>query len=104
MKRFLIFGILALIMVFTLIPVFAEEATAVSEATSAPMGDTADTEDFNEIMTELYRHWQTYTETEGDNGFEKLVNFAWKYRGDVGGVVAAVSVIVFLLVMTFRFM
>jgi len=32
------------------------------------------------------------------------VNFAWKYRGDVGGVAAAVAVVVFLLVMALRFM
>ena len=53
---------------------------------------------------ELYEYWQSYTATEGDNAFEKAVNLAWKYRGDIGGVAAAVAVAVLLLVMAFRFM
>ena len=106
MKKVIIFMAFALVAALMIIPVGAE-AVDLGDAGDVPedtVGSSEDTERFNEVMTELYEYWQKYTETEGDTGFEKVVNFAWKYRGDIGGVVSAVAVTVFLLVMALRFM
>lgn len=108
MKKFVVVLALALVAVLAFVPVCAEtvdlgdsgDVTNDTDVEDAP----ADAEAFNEIMTELYEYWQRYTETEGDTDFEKAVNFAWKYRGDIGGVASAIAVVIFLLVMGLRFM
>lgn len=112
MKKFVIIMALALVTVLAFVPVYAEAVDLGDSGDVTPDGD-GDTEEvtdeenvnkFNEVMTELYEYWQEYNTTEGENTFEKLVNFAWKYRGDVGGVAAAIAVVVFLLFMALRFM
>lgn len=112
MKKFVIIMALALVTVLAFVPVYAEAVDLGDSGDVTPDGD-GDTEEvtdeenvnkFNEVMTELYEYWQEYNTTEGGNTFEKLVNFAWKYRGDVGGVAAAIAVVVFLLFMALRFM
>ncbi len=108
MKKFVVILALAIVAALTVVPVFAE-AVDLGDAGEIPDGDTEepaveDVNKFNEVMTELYEYWQEYNTTEGGNSFEKLVNFAWKYRGDVGGVVAAIAILVFLLFMALRFM
>ena len=111
MKKFVIIMALALVAALAIVPVYAEavdlgdsgDVTLDPDGAEAP-ADSEKAEKFNEIMTELYEYWQGYTEAEGDTGFERLVNFAWKYRGDVGGVAAAIAIVVFLLVMALRFM
>ncbi|MBQ9117235.1 MAG: hypothetical protein IJY04_09445 [Clostridia bacterium] len=112
MKKFVIIMALALVTVLAFVPVYAEAVDLgdSGDVTLDPDGDTEEVTDeenvnkFNEVMTELYEYWQEYNTTEGGNTFEKLVNFAWKYRGDVGGVAAAIAVVVFLLFMALRFM
>ena len=108
MKKFVVILALAIVAALTVVPVFAE-AVDLGDAGELPDIGTEDVpvegaDKFNEIMTELYEYWQEYNTTEGGNSFEKLVNFAWKYRGDVGGVAAAIAVVVFLLFMALRFM
>lgn len=112
MKKFVIIMALALVTVLAFVPVYAEAVDLgdSGDVTHDGDGDTeevpveGDVNKFNEVMTELYEYWQEYNTTEGGNSFEKLVNFAWKYRGDVGGVAAAIAVVVFLLFMALRFM
>ena len=108
MKKFVVILALTVIAALTLVPVYAE-AVDLGDAGELPDSGAEDvpveeTDKFSEVMTELYKYWQEYNTTEGGNSFEKLVNFAWKYRGDVGGVAAAVAVLVFLLFMALRFM
>ena len=109
MKKIVVILALAVVAALAIVPVFAE-AVDLGDAGELPDGDTEevlvaeDVNKFNEVMTELYEYWQEYNTTEGGNSFEKLVNFAWKYRGDVGGVVAAIAILVFLLFMALRFM
>lgn len=55
------------------------------------------------LIEELYSYWRTYTSTEGDNGFEKAINFIWRYKGDVGGVSAAVAALILALIIIFRY-
>ena len=107
MKKFTVFAVLTLVLLLCFAPVYGEEIDSELGESVTGESDTV-TEDkaqkFEEIMTDLYVYWQDYTEIEGDNAFEKFVNMAWKYRGDVGGVAAAIAVIVFLCVMGFRYM
>lgn len=112
MKKFVVILALAIVAALTVVPVFAE-AVDLGDSGDVTLDGDGDTEEvpaegdvnkFNEVMTELYEYWQEYNTTEGGNTFEKLVNFAWKYRGDVGGVAAAIAVVVFLLFMALRFM
>ena len=125
MKKIIAFALLILVCLGCFLTVYGEEIetedavigdqngntdNAVSDIEESGTPDTDETEntdelrEFEEIMTELYLYWRDYTETEGDNGFEKAVNFAWKYRGDIGGVAAAIAVCVFILIMAFRYM
>lgn len=108
MKKIFAIFITALLLALAVLPCFAEGAAAENvtgtEETVTEVEDNEGEEDFGILMTELYEYWQSYTATEGDNAFEKAVNFAWKYRGDIGGVAAAIAVAVLLLVMAFRFM
>ena len=108
MKKIVVILALTVIAALTLVPVYAE-GVDLGDAGESPDSGAEDvpveeTDKFSEVMTELYKYWQEYNTTEGGNSFEKLVNFAWKYRGDVGGVAAAVAVLVFLLFMALRFM
>ena len=109
MKKIVVILALAVVAALAIVPVFAE-AVDLGDAGELPDGGTeevpvdGEVNKFNEVMTELYEYWQEYNTTEGGNSFEKLVNFAWKYRGDVGGVVAAIAILVFLLFMALRFM
>ena len=108
MKKIVVILALTVIAALTLVPVYAE-GVDLGDAGELPDSGAEDvpveeTDKFSEVMTELYKYWQEYNTTEGGNSFEKLVNFAWKYRGDVGGVAAAVAVLVFLLFMALRFM
>ena len=79
MKKIIFFTALVLLAALMMVPVFAETADTITSEVTEKVEASEDTEKFSEIMTELYEHWQVYTETEGDNGFEKLVNFAWKF-------------------------
>ena len=98
MKKFVVILALAIVAALAIVPVFAE-AVDLGDSGELPDGGTeevpveGDVNKFNEVMTELYEYWQEYNTTEGGNSFEKLVNFAWKYRGDVGGVVAAIAIL-----------
>lgn len=118
MKRIFALFIATILLTLAVIPCFGEgeelPAPPVTDTSEDTVTDTEENvtdamegggaDDFNILMTELYEYWQRYTATEGDNAFEKAVNFAWKYRGDIGGVAAAIAVTVLLLVMAFRFM
>ncbi|MBR2460897.1 MAG: hypothetical protein IKB34_06685 [Clostridia bacterium] len=86
-------------------PAAKDSQTGRQEPGDNSASDSNDPEKrFGELMSELYRYWLSYTEAEGDNGFEKAVNLAWKYRGDIGGISAAVAVAVLVAVMSLRFM
>lgn len=102
MKKYIILIAVFMALIFAFMPVYAEEAVS-EEIPSEVTAEAESKEEFGELMTELYEYWKGYTETEGDNSFEKAVNFAWRYRGDIGGVAAAVAVAVLLIVITFRF-
>ena len=118
MKKFIVFAVLTLVSLLCFVPVYGEEVSLGGADDSVEVGgaegemgselpeeiEGEKAERFEEIMTELYGYWMDYTEIEGDNAFEKFVNMTWKYRGDIGGVAAAIAVIVFLCVMGFRYM
>lgn len=47
-----------------------------------------------EDMIDLYEWWQEYKNLEGDTPLEKGVDFFFKHKGDVGGIAAAIAVLV----------
>ena len=111
MKKIIAMIAVMAVLVITAVPIFAMETGSDTTAEERLIQEivteesvSEEAEEFNQLMTELYEYWQSYTTTEGDNAFEKAVNFAWKYRGDIGGVSAAVAVAIFLLVMLLKFM
>lgn len=85
---------------------FYEETENPEETEEIPSEDSEGknekTTEFAALMEELYGYFLEYTVTEGDNAFEKAVNFAWRYKGDVGGISAAIATVVLIAILIFK--
>lgn len=58
---------------------------------------------FNEFMEALYESWLENDGLEGDNAFERAVELAWRNKGDIGGISAAIAAMILVLVIIFRY-
>lgn len=94
-KIFCIFTIVLLVVTLST-SIFAEGETAeeITEAPELVPGDELMTDIPMEDMIDLYEWWQEYKNLEGDTPLEKGVDFFFKHKGDVGGIAAAIAVLV----------